>query len=234
MVYNLAGRLLTALFPSSCRLCASPGQGDLDLCPDCLADLPRLENACQRCARPLAADSDQCICGQCQQNPPPFQRTKAIFHYAPPVDFLVQQLKFHADLSTARLLGSLLASHIAAGSSPMPDLLLPVPLHRSRQAQRGFNQALEIARTTGRRLNIAVSTRHCSRLRPTASQSLLPLTARRTNLHGAFQARPPLGSPHVAIIDDVMTTGETVRELAQALHQAGAIRVDVWVVARAG
>lgn len=228
-VYRWGSRLLDALFPPQCRLCGDPAAGAFRLCAPCERDLPWLGSACGQCARPGTAITP---CGRCQRRPPAFDSTVALFHYRPPVDYLLKRLKFSAELAVAPLLAELLAGHLAAHAAPLPEALVPVPLHRGRLRERGFNQAALLAGRLGRQLGLPVTTGLCVRRRATEPQSLLSPVARRLNLRRAFAVR---GTPpaHVAVVDDVMTTGHTAGELARTLKQAGALRVDVWVIARA-
>lgn len=215
--------------PGSCLLCALPTRGDL--CPGCRADLPELRHACDRCALPLPRPG---TCGHCLRRPPPYHRAFAAFRYAPPLRDLVLRLKFRNRLTLARLLGELLAERIAEASLPRPDLILPVPLHEARLRERGYNQALELARPVARRLALPLDPTLALRRLATASQSDLPLPARRRNVRGAFAiAARPLPR-HIAILDDVVTSGSTVRELTSALLRAGAGEIQVWSLARAG
>jgi len=217
--------------PRVCALCGAcpcrPGQG---LCGACLDELPFLGRACVLCASPLGSGE---ICGGCLRRPPPYERLWAAFQYGEPVTTLIQGLKFHGRLSHARLLGELMVSRMPVSSSSLPRLLLPVPLHRRRLRERGYNQALELARPIARRLGIALDYRCCRRVTATAVQSQLSRAARRGNVRGAFRVRPRPGFEHVAVIDDVLTTGHTVAELVRCLKAAGAGRVEVWVCARA-
>ncbi|MBI3772328.1 MAG: ComF family protein [Gammaproteobacteria bacterium] len=217
------------LLPPTCVLCHGPGAAGRDLCPGCEADLPYLKTACQHCAMPLPVAG---TCGACQQDPPPFATTRALFHYREPVDHLIQRLKFNRKLYVARLLGDLLAQQLA-GVWPRPDAIIPVPLHPLRLRQRGFNQALELARPVAEALSVPLLAQACRRERDTPAQSGLDAVARHRNLKGAFKVDPALDTRHVALVDDVMTTGSTVAVLAQALRRAGVARIDVWVVARA-
>jgi ComF family protein len=145
---------------------------------------------------------------------------------------LVTGLKFHARMNHARLLGELLAQALERIEDPLPELVVPVPLHPARQRQRGFNQALEIARIPARRLGIRLADDRVLRRLPTSPQSGLDATARRRNIRGAFAVRGDIDARHVALLDDVVTTGSTAAELARALTRAGAMHVDVWAVAR--
>jgi ComF family protein len=174
------------------------------------------------------------VCGACQRRTPAFDDVSALLHYRPPADYLVQRFKFAGELALAPLLAGLLATKIAARSSDLPDQLIPVPLHPSRLRERGFNQATELARVLGRRLGVRVNHRVCQRTRRTEPQSTLPVKQRRGNLRNAFRVNGRLATGHVAIVDDVMTSGHTSGELARVLKQAGARRVEVWVIARAG
>jgi len=226
MVYRWPG---VGLFPPSCILCGLRSGGGL-LCPGCSADLPRLEPGCPTCAGPSGGGRP---CGHCQHRPPPFDRTWAAFAYRDDVATLIRGLKYHRRLNWANALGALLAGEVRARGLALPDRLVAVPLHHERLRERGFNQAREIARTTGRLLGLPVWQRGLKRMRATQPQTTLDPVMRRRNVRGAFQCRGRAPAPHLAIVDDVMTTGSTVGELARVLRGAGADRIDVWVVARA-
>ena len=234
MVYNYREWLSLLLFPSQCRLCGVTTGTALKLCPRCLADSPWIRNACQQCSAPLPVHADDSHCGHCQKRPPAFDTTTALFHYRPPVDYLIKQLKFANELAIIPLLSALLSARLTTRSAPFPSLLVPVPLHQIRLRERGFNQATELARRVGRELGIRSDHRLCTRNRDTRPQSLLSPNARRLNLRNAFSVRHKQVAGHIAIIDDVMTTGHTSNELARVLKQAGAEQVEVWVIARAG
>jgi ComF family protein len=234
MVYKYAQRLQALLFPSQCRLCGVATGTALRLCPPCLANSPWIRNACTQCGTPLPVQAEDSRCGRCQQRPPAFDTTTALFHYQPPVDYLIKQLKFAHELALIPLLSALLSARLTTRAAPLPALLVPVPLHHTRLRERGFNQATELARRVGRELGIRSDHRLCKRNRDTRPQSLLSPNARRLNLRNAFSVQGSGVAGHVAIIDDVMTTGHTSNELARVLKQAGAERVEVWVIARAG
>jgi ComF family protein len=135
-------------------------------------------------------------------------------------------------MNAVRLLGQLLARSVQAAGQPLPEVLVPVPLHRRRLAERGYNQALEIARVVARQLELPLEPGCCDRGVATLSQAGLDEGSRRRNIRGAFRARSPLGLRDLAIIDDVVTTGSTVEELARVLKRAGALHVQVWALAR--
>jgi ComF family protein len=210
----LSRALAATLFPPRCSLCGFQGASlDLDLCEVCLADLPWS----------VAATADQTI----------------LFRYEPPVDEMIRQLKYHRELAHARVLGVLLAEVVQGRARPLPRLLVPVPLHAARMRERGFNQALAIARYAGRILEIPSAHNCMKRLRNTPSQTALDVAARRHNLRGAFAVNGEkslaqlLAAGHVAIVDDVVTTGSTVNELRTTLLGAGVREVEVWAAARA-
>jgi len=226
-----------AVYPPLCLLCDTPVAtrpfvNNMDLCTDCAVDLPYIGPACSCCALPLPRagevhrqDTLAYLCGKCQQQRPLFNSTRAVFHYQAPIDILILELKFSGSLHHARLLGQLMAGRLEVlTGEERPDLLLPVPLHRRRLRERGYNQSLELARHIGRGLGLPVWFDACERRRDTAPQSSLPARDRGRNMRNAFISRRSLQGLYVAIIDDVMTTGSTVAELSAALLHAGARR----------
>jgi ComF family protein len=167
-------------------------------------------------------------------SPPPYAHCHAAFRYADPVDILVKSLKYGGRLTMSRVLGELLARSIAATASTEAAVLLPVPLHPLRHAERGFNQASEIARWVARRLGIDCDDRLAARVLAGPRQVGLTAAQRRTNLRGAFVAdRARVYDRHVVVLDDVLTTGSTATALTESLLHAGAARADVWCVALA-
>jgi ComF family protein len=220
------------LYPPTCLLCGDPGGPDQDLCGPCAESLPYIAVACPRCALPLAAPEPR-LCGACQNRPPAFDAAFALLRYEEPVGHLVRSLKFGARYPAARLLGTLLAERLR-GRVDLPEAIIPVPLHESRYRKRGFNQAIEIARSVSRRLDIPLDLTACRRIRATPAQARLPARERRRNLRKAFAARPGLAYRHVAILDDVVTTGTTVNEVARTLRRAGVEKIEVWACARTG
>jgi ComF family protein len=231
MVYKWLKRLHIQVFPVRCRLCLATGSGELDLCVACRADLPWLPTVCERCAAPLPAGAeDSGVCPACRATPPALARCHALFGYQAPVAQWIQDLKFNGDLTAGRLLGQLLAAR-AADIFPTTALLLPVPLHPDRLRQRGYNQAQEIARPLLRR-GFQRYRGDCRRTRHTEAQSGLPAVHRHHNMRGAFSVGPDLAGQHILLVDDVMTTGATLNELASTLKAAGAWRVEACVIAR--
>ena len=210
---RLAHLVAATLFPPKCCLCGFPGASrDLDLCCFCHADLPWHTEA---------------------------SASVVALRFAPPADDLIRQLKYHGIYANARVLGVLLAQTVGARGAPLPRLLVPVPLHPARLRERGFNQAVALARYAGRMLGVPIAPGVVRRLRDTPSQTSLGIDERHRNVRGAFAVsgaralRRLLAAGHVAIVDDVITTGSTVAELKCVLLAAGVRQVEVWAVASA-
>jgi ComF family protein len=219
--------------PPTCLLCGNPGFNRLDLCEICYRHLPRNNQFCLQCGQIMAVDlATSAHCGQCISSSPAFDETFAPFIYQDEIKYLITSLKFGADYKNARLLGQLLAQHLPTHVEK-PELILPVPLHKSRYRERGFNQSIEIARTISKTMQIPIDLNSCQRQRNTTQQSALAAKQRKKNMKNAFVLKKPISAQHVVILDDVMTTGSTVNELAKVLKKAGVKRVDVWVCARA-
>lgn len=228
----IASWVARGAWPPRCLLCGATGTSHRDLCAGCCADLPANGCGCPRCALPLEVPAP--ACGECLASAPPFTATWAPFCYAHPLDLLEARFKFHADLAAGRVLASLMIERFAADAPARPDLIVPVPLHRARLGQRGYNQALELARPLARASGIPLRHDLLRRVRATPAQTGLDATARRQNLRAAFELAPDADLPdHVVLFDDVMTTGATLREAATVLRRHGVARVDAWVLARA-
>lgn len=230
MVDGLGIRLLHLLLPEQCGLCRAPAAEPL--CPACRAGLPWNRGACPGCARPLDSGGGH-LCGSCAQAPPAFDAGWSAFRYAAPIDRAVHGLKYHAGFRGGRWLGREMALELARRSQPLPQLLIPVPLHAGRLRRRGYNQALELARALGDTLSIEVAARTARRLRATEDQIGKSAAERRRNVKDAFAVDGRLDGRHIALVDDVMTTGSTLAELARVCRKAGAVRIEVWTAARA-
>lgn len=221
---RLAGRLVP---DGSCLLCAADSAAE-PLCPGCIGDLPALPAA--RC--PLCSDATTYgeRCGACLKKPPHFDACHALFPYDFPADRLVQALKYGHQLALARWFGRRLATRVGESAA---DLIVPLPLHPQRLAERGFNQAMEIARALGKCLALPVDRSTLVRSRITPPQAELPLAERRANVKGAFDCHGWFAGRHILLVDDVLTTGATADECARVLKRHGAARVELAVVARA-
>lgn len=231
---RLLRQLLDAVYPPFCVLCGASGEQGRNLCAGCAAELPQVGHACARCGRPMIASAGA-VCGRCIRKPPPYTGVFAPLRYADPVDRLIAEYKFRGRLVHAALFAALLIEAAEASGRRPPELLLPVPLHRSRLRERGYNQALELARPLARHWRVRVDAFALTRVRATAAQMQLPARQRLKNVRGAFALRDGFRPPEsVAVVDDVMTTGATVSEIAKLLRRAGVKRVEVWAVARAG
>lgn len=231
-------RLFHHFLPTSCLLCGCSLGTDL-LCHACELMLPHLENqACHQCALPLATHAD--FCGQCLYKPPAFSRSVIPFVYQHPIDFLIHNFKYRRKLSYGRALAQLLADKISHDQhehpDTRPDLLLTVPLHWSRRWQRGFNQTEIIGKQLATQLHIPLLTHACRRRQPTPSQKGLSRAQRQRNLRGAFELRKDsqrlIDGKRVALLDDVVTTTATARELSKLLVKHGAADVQIWALAR--
>lgn len=229
-------KFLTALanwcFPHSCILC---GKFSNDLCIGCLQDLPDIPYACPRCARPILDFQQNLECGLCLKDPPPFDHTLAAYLYRETLIKLIMELKFGHSLTNARVLGEQLALKISTDAfyhTLKPEVIIPMPLHSSRLQERGFNQAVEIARPIGKKFSLPIDTTSCFRIKETRAQATLNAKERHQNIKGAFKVTANFPYESVAILDDVMTTGLTLNELSRELRQAGVKKITFWCCAR--
>jgi ComF family protein len=215
-------------FGQDCALCGSPSR-DAMLCESCVDSLPRIAHACARCAIPLA--SKALYCGACvKRNRHAFDDALAVFEYGFPVDRLVQRFKYAGDLALGRWLAASLAD--AASRLPLPDVLVAPPLAAPSLRRRGFNQALVLARHAARSLGLRCELQAITKIQETMPQQGLDRRQRLANLRGAFNCSLRLDGAHVAIVDDVITTGATADTIAALLRAHGAGHVSAWAVAR--
>jgi len=210
---------------ADCLFCGAAS--DSAACAACVDALPRIARPCPRCGLAL---EERGPCGRCVQRVPPFDAVAARFAYRFPIDRAVLRFKFAGDLAMGRWLALELAAHVEGRERP--QLLVAPPTTRERLARRGFDPALEVARRIGRRLGVKCDPGAVARLRDTAHQPGLTRRSRRANLRGAFRCTRDLRGLHVAVVDDVVTSGATAEAMAIALREAGAARVEVWAVAR--
>jgi ComF family protein len=220
--------------PPLCILCQQLSDCEQDLCSPCRADMPILPQTCPRCAKTLS--SAPFPCGNCQQSPPPYDAAHALFSYQKPITKLIMELKFHAKLINAKILGEWMAATIKNNwyqDKPLPALIIPMPLHAQRLKERGFNQSQEIGRPIARLLKIPLDNSLCMRIKATDAQAMLPAAKRIQNIKNAFHIRQDLSGRHIALLDDVTTTGASMAELARSCKKAGAAQIDAWFCARA-
>ena len=207
-----------------CLLCGT--SGPYIWCAACDAALPYLRTPyCPQCALPTLNGT---VCGHCLTDAPHFQRTIAVFSYAFPLNKLIQALKFGERLELVNNFADKLAQRVAI----RPDCIIAMPLHPTRLRERGFNQSLELARRIAQKIDIPILPNACMRVRDTPPQSMLSRQARNKNMQHAFTCSQDLTGQHVAIVDDVMTSGASLNEVARTLKIAGAREVSAWVVAR--
>jgi ComF family protein len=233
---SMLSRFSQVIMPLPCLFCLKAnGHKIYAICAACYHDLPFLGHHCHRCAQALLY-SKEVICGQCLAKSPPFANSHAVFSYEFPIIALIKRLKYQQQLPIAKALGYLMANQIQQQwykHKTLPQLVLPVPLHPKRMQERGFNQSLEIAKAIAHLLPITIDTVNCRRLKYTLAQSGLSAKKRHCNLKHAFTVQNNYQNTHIAILDDVMTTGHTVRSVATTLKQYGAGQIDVWCIARA-
>ncbi|MDX7923050.1 ComF family protein [Aeromonas media] len=214
-----------------CLLCRQPCDDQPLLCRWCQQSLHQHCRKCRLCATPLPEHQagNELLCGRCQRRPPLWERLQVIGDYQLPYSLLIPRLKYSGQILLAPLLARLLADHLE-GDDP-PEAIIPVPLHWWRQWWRGFNQAEEIGTSLGELTGIPCDTRLLRRIRATPQQTRLSAGQRRRNLRGAFQIAPH-HYRHVALLDDVVTTGATAGQLTRLLHESGITEVEVWAICR--
>ena len=224
-ILNRCNTLALHLLPATCALCGASTTGER-LCAGCEADLPALPRPrCAVCALPLPAGT---TCATCLERAPSYDSIHAAYAYGFPIDALIHAYKYGAQLSLAPLL----AAAVGRDARTDIDALIPMPLAPQRLRERGFNQAQELARHLGRALHVPVLPYACRKVTDTPPQAALPWSARARNVRRAFVCDADLTGLRVAIVDDVMTTGATLNELARNVKRAGATHVSGWVIAR--
>ncbi|MDO9052350.1 MAG: ComF family protein [Gallionella sp.] len=224
---NICTKFERLLPAQPCVLCAGMSRHGL-CCKACDAALPYLDAAhCPICALPTPQGE---ICGHCLRKPPSFNRTLAVFGYRFPLDRLIRAMKYEEQLALSQLFSGKLIQLISPDR--LPDYVIAMPLHPDKLKRRGFNQALLIAARLARSFERPLLTQACQRLRDTPSQSSLSWKARKKNVRGAFRCDMDLSGKHVALVDDVLTTGASLNALADAVQKRGAAEISAWVVAR--
>lgn len=225
---------------SFCILCGdrsddqnTANQGVL-ICLPCQNDLPTIKNPCAICGGLLASESNLSTCGKCLKTKPFYQKSIIPLEYDFPVTTIIKRLKFNEKLLFSGTLSNILLNKVLERSDPYPypETIIPVPLHPFRLIKRGFNQSELIAKDLANSLKIPVDIKSCRRIKNTSHQTGFSDKERKKNIRNAFDVKNSFSAKHVAILDDVVTTGSTVNELARVLQQAGAETIEVWACAR--
>lgn len=222
-------KLLDLIFAPYCCLCGK--KNSLRLCTTCSASLPIITPCCQCCGINLPQDL---ICGRCLAHPPPYQRIISSFWYKEPLQTLIRDYKFHQKLYLTPILGSLMVNHLSAHlqKNAYPEILIPMPIHPKRLRTRGYHQVHELAKIISKAFAIPINLTTCQRIRHSAPQSEVPFHARKKNVHHVFSAEK-IPYQHIAIIEDVVTTGATISALSRALLTKNpSLIIDVWCLAR--
>lgn len=235
-ITHFSSRLIGAFFPNHCRVCQgqltapAPIAGNF-LCQYCYESLPWNKMACLKCALPLMEGQ---LCGTCLMDPLSLNVCLSPLIYKPPISNFIAQLKFQQQLWCGKVLGLILASaiHQHYQNQPLPEAIIPIPLHTRRLRQRGFNQSVEIAKPIAQQLKIPIILSDFYRHKYTQAQSQLPAAQRNKNISGAFSSRRVRSMKYVAIVDDVITTGQTIREFSKILHKQKVSKIDIWSCAR--
>jgi len=219
-------QLYSNITVTQCLLCGISCE-DNCLCTDCINDLPKLDNNCPRCALPL---SQSLICGSCLYRPPEQDASFSLFEYKTPIDRLIADFKYHDKLFLSQFFAKKMSEELRPRL--LPQLLIPIPLHPRRLRQRGYNQSLELAKILSAQLAIPVCSKSLIRIKDSQPQASLPYKQRAKNIQSAFKVANTILPSHIALIDDVLTTGHTANVAAKALRQAGVITIEVWTIAR--
>ena len=225
------GRTFDSVIPPRCLLCQDVVMKGQVFCCGCEAELPYNDASCARCAAAIPAGE---LCGDCLRSPPPFDIAFSPLRYHHPVDHLVQLLKYADNPAMGRMMGRYLGGELyAIRSTPWPDAIVPVALHRDRLRERGYNQALEISRSVSRMIGIPVDKSLVLRCKPTSPQVGRTKKDRQQNMLNAFKLKRPPRFDHYAIIDDVITSGATMRAIAGVLRAGGVEKIEIWSFTRA-
>ena len=218
------------ILPGRCLLCDALTNRQRDLCIPCEQDLPWLRSSCRLCAVPV--HDHVSICGRCLTEPPPFVSSHAGFTYTWPIDQLIHNFKDHADLAAGRVLSELLVESLGNSLAyDKQDVIVPVPLHKRKERERGFNQSFEVAARLAKLWRVPID-KKCKRSKPTSDQKHLSISQRLLNIRDVFCTTGTYQGKHLVIVDDVITTTATVRSLSRVLLDAGAASVKTVCLAR--
>jgi ComF family protein len=219
-------------YPRYCLVCGKKTDASLSVCGSCLHTVSPIKQACSICCTQLFV-SDAVLCGRCIKCLPSFDHAVIPFYYAPPITQMICALKFQADFRSLSFFAQCLARKIRQRKQSLPEVMIPVPLYKKQLKKRGYNQAIELAKRLKYHFDIPIERHYCRKIKETASQQSLNARLRLKNVKHAFSVNYPPVYQHAAIIDDVMTTGATVNEIARLLKQKGMQYVEVWCLARA-
>jgi ComF family protein len=229
--------IINKLMPLTCVMCGDYTQNTYNICTACAYNLPSLPHHCVQCAQFLPETLSATLCGTCLSHPPAYAATYALFPYEYPIISMIRKIKFQHQLCFAQALGELFAQKAQTtwyAHKPLPDLLIPIPLHLKRLSERGFNQALEIARPISKKLQLAIDYKGIVRSKATLAQSGLSAAKRAHNIANAFKVRRDYTGLKIALLDDVITTGHTITECSRMLKKHGAASIEIWCCARRG
>lgn len=221
--------------PGCCWLCLMPlALHQQGICSLCYRQLPIYPTCCPRCGLPAAYDNIDC--GRCRLHTPPWQVLISVSDYEPPISLLVKQFKFYQTSALAMVLSRLILlrwlHHRRSRQLTRPEIILAVPLHQRRAWHRGFNQAELLARKLAHWISCCYVPQGLQRIRAGKLQHSLSASARRKNLRGAFKLGTDVCGRHIAVVDDVVTTGSTVSEISRLLIAAGAASVQIYCLCR--
>lgn len=237
MLPNYAKHFASWVLSRTCICCGlQSSDSHVDLCVSCKTNLPWLQNSCYQCGLPLELKIDVILCEHCRNHAQPFNRLCALFSYEPPITTFINQLKFSKKLYPGLLFAHLLAQAILYRwyvAQSLPDVIIPVPLHQKRHRRRGYNQALEISIPLSKKLHIPIAQHACRRVKETLQQSRLSKIQRADNVDKAFIVDYAFRYKNVVIVDDVVTTGSTIRAMCMALQAVGVTNIDIWCICRA-
>lgn len=230
MRLKLASITQTMRLPSICVLCNQANPSPLAVCSECISLLPQLGPSCTHCANPLP-DAFYPICGACIKKKPHFDLAAIAYSFEEPIRTLLHRFKYQNGLYLGPFLGQLIFNAKEQKKLPTPECLIPVPLHASKIKHRGFNQTLILTQFLAKRLHIPYDVKHCRKITNTLAQAHLDKIKRSGNIKKAFVV-DKLPYRHIALVDDLLTTGSTLNELAKQLKKAGVCQVDIWCCAR--
>ena len=234
-IRQVCGRILPYIIPVSfCVLCGEKcgSSNHNHLCKQCFSDLPAILSPCNICGDALSIKVSSNVCGSCLHTRPFYHKSLIPLEYSFPVSHLVKLLKYKDKVLVSSVLSQILLDRIRQDASGFPEIIIPVPLHPVRLMRRGFNQSALIAETISKELKIPLDQKSCRRIRNTSQQTGFDKSQRGKNIRNAFSVLNSFSAKHVAIVDDVVTTGSTVNELAKTLHHAGVEKIEVWACAR--